>query len=337
MLLSLGLFPTEPPGRMVALTQLAEELGFSCAWIGDSQMIWREAYVILGAAAVATSRIVLATGVTNPVTRDPAVVAAALETLHELSGGRARLGIGLGDSSVETLGKEPARLAFMEQALREIRALIGGESMTHHESGSPIHLTYARAGTRVPTYMAVSGPRIHRLAGRVADGAIVLVGVDPAFLEASRRELDRGAAEAQRDLRAEGFKVVCWTPCAIDDDGHIARAAVKAHVARVLKRDLPFPMNADDTEIVRRIRAHYEYYEHMVVGTAHGEIVPDALVEKFAVAGTPSEVRGQLERLAATGLVDEIALIPHAQDPAQRERIVQQLGAIIADLGWSAG
>src|SRR5438309_3007650 len=102
MFLSLGLFPTESPRRMVELTKLAEDLGFSCAWIGDSQMIWREAYVILGAAALATSRITLATGVTNPVTRDPAVVAAALETLHELSGGRARLGIGLGEDRKST-------------------------------------------------------------------------------------------------------------------------------------------------------------------------------------------------------------------------------------------
>jgi 5,10-methylenetetrahydromethanopterin reductase len=299
-------------------------------------MIWREAYVILGAAAMATSRITLATGVTNPVTRDPAVVAAAMETLHELSGGRARLGIGLGDSSVETLGKEPARLAFMDRALKQIGALIGGQTVVHHESQAPIHLTYSHAGTRVPTYLAVSGPRIHRLAGRAADGAIVLVGIDASFLAASRRELERGAAEAGRDLKAEGFRVVCWTPCAIDDNGAVARAAVKAHVARVLKRDLPFPLSAEDAEVVREIREQYAYYEHMVVGTPHGEIVPDALVEKFAVAGTPAEARAQLERLAATGLVDEIALIPHAQDPAQRERIIRHLGAIIADLGWSA-
>ena len=107
-------------------------------------------------------------------------------------------------------------------------------------------------------------------------------------------------------------------------------------MARVLKRDLPFPLSAEDTQIVRAIREHYEYYEHMVVGTPHGEIVPDALVEKFAVAGTPAEVRSQLERLAAAGLVDEIALIPHAQDPAERERIIRHLGAIIANLGWRA-
>src|SRR5947207_5411203 len=137
--LSLGLFPIEPPMRMVALAQLAEELGYSCVWVGDSQMIWREAYVMLGALAQATSRIGLATGVTNPVTRDPAVVAAALETLQELSGGRARLGIGLGDSSVETLGWRPARLADLERAVRDIRTLVAGESVPHEEV--PLRLT----------------------------------------------------------------------------------------------------------------------------------------------------------------------------------------------------
>src|SRR5687768_8333328 len=130
--ISLGLFPLEAPARIVHLAQLAEELGYACVWVGDSQMIWREAYVMLGAIAQTTSRIGLATGVTNPVTRDPAVVAAAMETLQELSGGRARLGIGLGDSSVETLGQRPSKLADLERAVREMRALIAGEEV-HHE------------------------------------------------------------------------------------------------------------------------------------------------------------------------------------------------------------
>lgn len=318
---------------MVDLTRLAEELGFGCVYIGDSQMIWREAYVILGAAAMATSRITLATGVTNPVTRDPTVVAAGMATLHELMGGRTLLGIGTGDSSVETLGKKPARLAALEAAVRAMRGLIAGETVAHHDSHADVRLTYARPGTRVPIYVAVSSPRIHRLAGKVADGAIVLVGTDPHFLAASRRELEAGAAEAGRDLRAEGFRVVCWTPCSILDDGAAARDAVKAHVARVLKRALPFELSAEDMALVRRIREQYEYYEHMVAGTPHGEIVPDALVEKFAVAGTPAEARAQIERLAATGLVDEIALIPHAHDPAARESIIRHLGPIVTTVG----
>jgi 5,10-methylenetetrahydromethanopterin reductase len=292
-------------------------------------MIWREAYVILGAAAMATSRIRLAAGVTNPVTRDPAVIAAAFATLHEMAGDRVLLGIGAGDSSLETLGKRPAKLAYLEQSIGAIRGLIAGQSAPHPDSGAVVRLTYARADTRVPVYLAVSSPRIHRLAGKIADGAIVLVGTDQQFLEASRRELEAGAAEAERDLAADGFKVVCWTPCSIQDNGQAARAAVKAHVARILKRDLPFELSPEEMAVVREIRAQYEYYEHMVAGTPHGEIVPDALVEKFALAGTAGEVREQIERLAGSGLVDEIAIVPHSQQPAERERTIRAVGEMI--------
>lgn len=331
--LSLGLFPTEPPRRIVELIRLAEQLGYATVYLGDSQMIWREAYTILGAAAMVTERIGLAGGVTNLVTRDPAVVAAATETLRELAGERVLLGIGTGDSAVQTLGMKPARLAQFERGIGLLRELIAGRSPTHPVSGAEVRLTYARAGTRVPVHIAVSGPRIHRLAGRIADGAIVLVGTDPNLLGASRRELEAGAAEAGRDLAAERFRVVCWTPCSIQEDGRAAREAVKAHVARVLKRELPFPLDPEAMEAVRRIREEYEYYQHMVVGTEHGSPVPDELVERFAVAGTPTEARQQLERLAASGLVDEIAIIPHTAEPGDRERIIRLVAEIIPALG----
>src|SRR5207244_1689706 len=104
--------------------------------------------------------------------------------------------------------------------------------------------------------------RIHRLAGRVADGAIVLVGTDPGFLAASRRELEAGGA-------GKAFRVVCWTPCSVQEDGTAARAAVKAHVARVLKRRLPFELDSPTQQVVEDIRERYAYYEHMVPGTPH--------------------------------------------------------------------
>lgn len=327
--LGLGLFPTEDPRRIVSLVKLAEELGYTCCYIGDSQMIWREAYVILGAAAMATSRITLASGVTNPITRDPSVLAAAWETLHELTGGRVLFGAGMGDSSLETLGKRPATLAQLERAILMVRRLIAGETVEHPDSGASVHITYTRQGTRVPIYIGVSSPKITRLAGKVADGAIMLVGVDPEFMQASRRQMEAGAAEAGRDLRKDGFRVVCWVPCSIQEDGRAARSAVKAHVARILKRPLPFQLDPATQEVVRRIYEHYEYYEHMVAGTAHGELVPDDLVEKFAIAGTPAEAREQMERVAATNLVDEIAIIPHTQDPADRERIIRQVGEMV--------
>jgi 5,10-methylenetetrahydromethanopterin reductase len=104
---------------------------------------------------------------------------------------------------------------------------------------------------------------------------------------------------------------------------------VKAHVARVLKRKLPFELDTATMDVVNKIRQQYEYYEHMVVGTHHGEVVTDELVERFAIAGTPAEAREQLERLAASGLVDEIAIIPHTQDPRDRDRIIRLVGEMI--------
>jgi len=324
-----GLFPIESLQRMLTLIKLSEEVGFSCAYVGDSQMIWREPYVLLGAAAVETKHITLATGVTNPVTRDLGVLAAAWASLHEMVGDRLLLGIGSGDSSVETLGKKPSTLANLERSIGILRDLIGGKTIDSPDTDSSVRLTYATPGTRIPVYPAVSSPKIHRLAGKVGDGAIVLVGVDPQFLAASRRELEAGAAEAGTTLKDKGFRVVCWTPCSILDDGHAARSAVKAHVSRILKRKLPFELDAAATEIVNKIRQQYEYYEHMVVGTAHGETVPDEMVERFAIAGTPNEARDQIERLAASGLVDEIAIIPHTQDPTDRDRIIKLVGEMI--------
>jgi 5,10-methylenetetrahydromethanopterin reductase len=254
------------------------------------------------------------------------VLAAAIETLVELAGPRVVLGIGAGDSSLRTLGKRPATLAGLEAAIGLIRGLLSGQEVPHSESAAPVRLTYAQtsaAGT--PVYVAVSSPKIHRLAGRVADGAIVLVGTDPGFLAASRRELQAGADQAERSVG----RVVCWTPCSVQADGTAARAAVKAHVARVLKRPLPFELDPATQQVVEEIRARYAYYEHMQPGTPHGEVVPDDLVERFAVAGTPSEARGQIERLAASGLVDEMAIVPHAANPADRETIIREVGQMI--------
>jgi alkanesulfonate monooxygenase SsuD/methylene tetrahydromethanopterin reductase-like flavin-dependent oxidoreductase (luciferase family) len=58
-------------------------------------------------------------------------------------------------------------------------------------------------------------------------------------------------------------------------------------------------------------------------------VVPDDLVERFAVAGTPAEARAQIDRLAASGLVDEMAIIPHAPDPVEREQIIREVGQML--------
>lgn len=107
--------------------------------------------------ALHTSRVTLGTDVTNPATRHPAVTASALATLDEAAPGREVLGMGLGDSAVETMGMKPSRLAAFEQTVHRMRALLAGEEVAF-EHGS-LHLKH-HPPRPIPIYGAASGPKV---------------------------------------------------------------------------------------------------------------------------------------------------------------------------------
>jgi 5,10-methylenetetrahydromethanopterin reductase len=319
--LGVGLFPTEPLPAMVELARVAERLGYGHVWIGDSHLIWREAYVTLAAAATATDRVVLGTSVTNLVTRDPAVVASAFATLHEAWPGRVILGAGLGDSAVETMGKKPSRLAAFEAELRRVRALLAGEEVAT-EAGT-MRLAHA-VGDTVPIYVAGSGPRILELAGRVADGVIVLAGVRP---DRVRRALDAVRAGARAAGRApERLDLVLWVPCALSDDERGAREAVKAHVARAVNRPLPFELDDEERRVVAEVRGTYDYSRHMDRHAAQARAVPDWLVDRFAIAGGPATCRAALDSLRRTG-IRQVAIIPYGPGPDGRAATMRAFAA----------
>jgi 5,10-methylenetetrahydromethanopterin reductase len=124
-----GLFPTEPLQKMIRLAKVSEEAGYSHIWVGDSHLIWREAYVNMAAMALNTTKVKLGTGVTNPLTRHPSVVGSAYATLEEYAPGRMIMGIGLGDSSVETMGMKPAKLSYFETTIGQLRDLLDGKEV----------------------------------------------------------------------------------------------------------------------------------------------------------------------------------------------------------------
>lgn len=321
-----GLFPTEPVGVMRKLTLLAESLGFDHAWFGDSQNIWRESSTTIGACAVGTERITFGTGVTNAVTRHPSLLASTWATLSEFTGGRAALGIGTGDSSLRTMGLSPLKLAQLEKAIADLRTLLRGESVTEPDSGAEYRLNYLTAPAQVPIYIAASAPKILRMAGRIADGVIILVGTAPEFINAALDTVAAGAAESGRTL--DDIHVVLWTPTAIDEDGDKARSLVRAHVSRVVIRPLPAEVDPRMQAAVDRIREHYDYYQHMVPEAEHASLVPDELVDMFALAGTPDECAKRLELVTATG-VDQISTVPFVPAGESREPTIRAFASLM--------
>jgi len=111
----------------VESVQAAERAGYERAWLVDGQMLWQDLYVYMTHALAATERIVVGSGVTNPLTRHPAVTASAHATLADLHPGRVVLGIGRGDNAVRTLGHKPVPTAELAETVPRLRAWMAGE------------------------------------------------------------------------------------------------------------------------------------------------------------------------------------------------------------------
>jgi 5,10-methylenetetrahydromethanopterin reductase len=311
-----GLFPTEALPKMIQLAKVTEQLGYSHIWVGDSHLIWREAYVNMAAMALSTTRVMLGTGVTNPLTRHPSVVASAYATLEEYAPGRTIVGIGLGDSSVETMGMKPAKLSYFEKTMAQMRQLLDGQEV-QLETGK-IHLLHP-CKNKVPIYIAASGPKMLELSGRIADGIIVLVGVADEYIAHAREKIAAGAKAAGR--KVEDINLVLWVPCAVSDTAP-AKDAVKAHVARVVAHPLPYILDPTEQKVLEEIRKTYDYYHHMDQQANHAEVIPDWLVDKFAIAGTVAECRAQIERIKKSG-IQQIAIIPYSPPGGSREETIR--------------
>src|SRR5437016_1104632 len=129
--------PDMTPDHIVSLTRQAEAAGFGYGWIFDSHVLWQEPYPLMTLMAANTRRMRLGTCVTNPVVRDATVTASLLATLNRISGGRMDCGIGRGDSSRRVMGKKPATLENLEQAVKVIRDPNSGKQNSYEDHTSP--------------------------------------------------------------------------------------------------------------------------------------------------------------------------------------------------------
>src|SRR5262245_2083604 len=96
------------------VVQRAEALGARYAWFYDTALVNAEIFVALGAAAVKTERIILATGVITPSNRIAPVTASGLAALNMLAPGRIVFGVGTGFTGRRTLDMGAMPLAEME-------------------------------------------------------------------------------------------------------------------------------------------------------------------------------------------------------------------------------
>lgn len=163
---------------------LAEDQGFDLVGVADSQCLMQELYMSMGMAAHHTEDIEIASSVTNPVTRHPAVTSSALCTLDEYSSGRAVLGLASGDSAVYTLGKSAASLRELKEFIDLFHALCHGKEVEY--DGYEVGLTWLQMKGEpheIPVMLAAEGPKTLHMAGEVADRVLIGGGTTTEVVE----------------------------------------------------------------------------------------------------------------------------------------------------------
>jgi len=293
--------PDMGPDRLVDLAIRAEAAGFKYGWSFDSHVLWQEPYPLLTLMAVNTRAMRLGTLVTNPIVRDPTVTASLLATLNIVSRGRMDLGIGRGDSSRRVLGKRPATMERLEEAVHVIRSLTRGEEIAY--DGVRIRFSWASGG--VPAWVAGYGPKVLRVAGRIADG-VILQFADPDLIRWCLGFVREGAEEAGRDFGK--IEAMSAAPVWLADDLAIARdrvrwfpALVSNHVVDLVSRYKPEELPAGLTAYIRN-RKGYDYRHHAEVGSDNAAFVPDEIVDRYCIVGSSVEHRRRLEELFDLGV-----------------------------------
>ena len=293
--------PDHPLERVVSLTKLAEQCGFTHGWVFDSHVLWKEPYVLLTLMAQNSTTLRLGTCVTNPATREPSVTASALAVLQILSKGRMDLGIGRGDSARRVLGKKPTTLADLEEATLAIRDLCEGRSATY--DGTALRLEWAEPHD-LPVWIAGYGPKALGVTGRIADGAVIQIA-DPSLVEWCVGLLRDGAHAAKRDPNE--VKVMVAAPAHVGAKSEVRErvrwfpALVSNHVVDLVRRYGEQGLPADLTRYVRD-RPGYDYKHHAESGSSNAGFVDDESVDRFCVTGDVGEQIAKLHALAEAGM-----------------------------------
>jgi len=311
------LFSTEPARETVRLAKLTEELGYDGLWVGDSHIIWRELYALMGAIASQTKRVSIGSGVTHPEVRHLTVTASGFATLCEMAPGRVRMGIGIGASGPANVGLKPVSTGELERAIHSLRKLFKGEAV--ELDGKEMRLMFA-SNYEVPISVAAAASSSVGMATRIADGLIGGGRKDElaGWVERARKAV----TQAGRDARS--FQITSWTVCSISKDGKAAIEAVKAHAARsghttfsrMIRQGKT--VNEEDRKAVERLDKEYDFRHHM--GPEHSHLVPDRWVDLFAVAGTPDQVWAKIDQIKKSG-GDVIAIVPYGD----KEAIIRQV------------
>lgn len=303
-------------GEGIERVRLVESLGYESVWA--IQVADREASIVAAAYAAATARIGLGTGVLPIYPRTPVVMAQTAATIDELSRGRFILGIGPSHKVVIEgwHGRELARpLAHMREYVQAVRAILRGETFF----GDIYRTAFQWAGYEplradLPIYLSCLAPRMCRLAGEIADGAILWMCSPGYIAEVIVPAIAEGRERAGKSL--DGFEIVAAVPVALTENVDEGRNAFRR--VSSIYWTLPF---------YRAAIAGGGFAGALEAFDGQGPLaIPDEVVDAFAGVGDVDDCTNTIDAYRGAGVtLPALSSLPRHEGHAGLEATLEAL------------
>lgn len=311
-----------PLSRVPEIARAAEAAGVDALWTAETS---HDPFLPLVLAAEHTDRLRLGTAIAVAFARSPLVTASTAWDVARLSGGRLLLGLGTQvRAHIERRFGMPwsgRPAAQMREYVAVVRA--AWDAWQHGKRPSfrgefyrftlmsPVFDPGPMDDPAIPVYMAAVGPRMHRLAGEIADGVIVHPLHSRAYLEdvvlPAVREGARTAGRPASAVTVAASVIVATN----EDEIAEARRMVGFYASTPTYR--PLMEHHGWGSIADALANHARRGRWDALA---GEVA-DAMLEAFTVAAQPAELRVALER-HADGLIDRVAPYQAFGGPAWR-------------------
>ena len=272
------------------LVRRAEAAGYDDLWTGETN--GSDGFTPLALAAAWTERMRLGTGVVNPFTRGPAVLAQHAAALADASGGRFVLGLGASSNViVERWNERPfekplSRMREVVPVLREV--LAGGRGPGGFRLETP-------PAAPVPIVLAALRDRMLRLGGELGDGTFVNFLPLPAVEHVVAR-----VREGETAAGREPTEIVCRFFCIPGDGLDVARFLFAAYAT--------VPVY----EAFFRALGYGEQIDPMVAAWRSGDrkgalaLAPEGLLREIFIFGDPAAMKERLGEYVARGITTPV-------------------------------
>ena len=309
--LAIALQTNKTPAQYEALARLIDGYAFDVVSVYNDLM-FQPALGPLLTLARHLKRARLGPAVLNPYTVHPLEIAGQAALLDYATEGRAYLGLGRG-AWLDALGLDVRRpVDTLREAALLVKHLLGRKPEAFEGAVFQLiagaTLQYEPLRADIPIMLGTWGPRTAQVAGEVADEIKIGGSANPAMVAEILPHINIGLDSVGRPRGSVGVCLGAVT--VVDEDRDVARALARREVALYLPVVAPLDPSMTDREWLDRITAAARRSDYDAVARD----ITDEILDKFAYAGSPSDIVQQVEGLIEGGATRVEFGTPHGVD-----------------------